>query len=475
MNYINGQWVEADSGEVLKVVNPATLELVKEVSYGGKIEAEKAVNAAKQAFKRWKKLTGIERAEIMKKAADYMKESAQEIAETMTREMGKPIKEAYGEVINAADFVEWFAEEAKRVFGDVVPAAKTNKHLMVLRQPIGVVAAITPWNFPVSMITRKIAPAIAAGCTVILKPSPESPLSAMKVFECFHKAGFPEGVVNLVIGDAEEVGDVFLSSKDVKKITFTGSTAVGKHLIRGSADTVKKVSMELGGHAPFIVFADADIDAAVHGALRTKFRNCGQTCINTNRIYVHEDVVEEFAEKFGKAVKDLSIGNGLEESVDVGPLVSENAVAKVEAQVEDAKQRGGEVITGGKRIAVDGMKGYFYEPTVIKNAKDDMLITNEETFGPVAPIYTFKDDEEALEKANDTDYGLASYFYTTNMKRVHHILEDLEYGIIGVNDPSPVVVQGPFGGIKESGIGSEGGRHGINEFLVEKFVSIDLN
>lgn len=475
MLYINGEWREAISGEKLEVKNPATGDVLHEVAYGGAEETKQAIAAAKAAFPLWKKMTGGQRANYLMKIVSIMREELDEIAETITKEMGKPIKEAQAEVKSAIAYTEWFAEEAKRIFGDTVPASQPNKHLMVLRQPVGVVAAITPWNFPVSMITRKIAPAIAAGCTVVLKPAPDTPLSAIKIFEAFHKAELPKGVANLVIGKAEEVGQEMTASPDVRKITFTGSTNVGKLLLRAAADTVKLTSMELGGHAPFIVFADADLDAAVQGAMNTKFRNCGQTCISTNRIYVEESVADEFGRKLAEAAKRLVVGDGMQDDTEVGPLINEQAVAKVQSQIEDAKGKGGKVLTGGRQANVNGRQGYFYEPTVINYATDEMKIATEETFGPVAPIFTFKDEEEVIAKANDTRHGLASYFFTKDIKRIFHLSEELEYGIVGVNDPSPIVVQAPFGGVKESGIGREGGRHGIDEFLEEKFVSIKLD
>lgn len=474
MLYINGEWRNANSGETFEVVNPATGEVIANVASGGREETEEAIQCANEAFAKWKKTTATERSDFLKKVVVLMKEKAEEMAHTITTEMGKPLSEAKREVVSATAYVEWFAEEARRVYGETIPASHPNKQLMVLRQPVGVTAAITPWNFPLSMITRKIAPAIAAGCTVVIKPAPATPLSAMKVFECFHEAGLPKGVANLVMGPAEEIGPALTKSPIVRKLTFTGSTAVGKMLIRESADTVKKVSMELGGHAPFIVFEDADLDAAAAGAVATKFVNNGQTCICSNRIYVAESVAEEFGRKFAEKAAALKVGNGLEEGTQVGPLINKQAFDKVQRHVEDALQHNGQLLCGGKPYDAGGLDGYFYEPTVINYANESMKIASEETFGPVAPIFTFKTEEEAIQKANHTPYGLAAYFYTSDLSRGFRIMGELEYGIVGVNDAAPVTVQGPFGGFKESGNGREGGRSGILEYLEEKYVSINL-
>ncbi|SEA23773.1 succinate-semialdehyde dehydrogenase / glutarate-semialdehyde dehydrogenase [Thalassobacillus cyri] len=471
MLYINGEWKEAYSGNKLDVYNPATGELIDSVASGGKEEAKEAIQAAKEAFKTWKKATGQEKGKYLAKVAAIMKERVDQLAETITLEMGKPLPDAKREVLGGISYVEWYAEEAKRVYGETIPASHPNKHLMVLRQPVGVTAAITPWNFPVSMITRKIAPAIAAGCTVVLKPAPDTPISAIKVFECFHEAGLPKGVANLVVGNAEEIGSEMTESSDVRKLTFTGSTPVGKLLLRNSANTVKKVSMELGGHAPLIVFEDADIGMAIKGVLGTKFKNSGQTCISTNRVYVHESIAEEFGQKLAEATSNLKIGNGIEAGIDVGPLINSQALEKVESHVSDAVERNGKVLCGGNRYDTDG-NGTFYEPTVINYATEQMKISTEETFGPVAPIFTFKDEEEIIERANHVSYGLAAYCFTNDLGRGYRMMEELEYGIVGINDPAPIVAQAPFGGVKESGIGKEGGRSGLTEYLEEKFVSV---
>lgn len=470
--YINGEWRNTDNK--LEVVNPATGELIETVATGGKAETKEAINSAKKAFASWSKLTGNQRSKHMAKTVQLMKERKKDLAETITKENGKPLAYAMGEVLSAISFLEWYSEEAKRIYGDTIPASNPDKHLMVVREPVGVCAAITPWNFPLSMITRKIAPALAAGCTVVLKPADLTPLSAIKVFECFHDAGLPAGVANLVIGPAEEIGNEMTSNKDVRKITFTGSTRVGKLLIRNASETVKKMSMELGGHAPYIVFEDADIDRAVTGILISKFINSGQTCISTNRIYVAESIAEEFSTKLAEKASQLVVGNGLEESTKIGPLINEAALEKVKSQVEDAVKNNGKIIAGGNVFTPENGKGYFFEPTVIQYAHDDMQITTEETFGPVAPIYTFKTEEEVVERANHAEYGLAAYCYTKDLGRGLRMSRALEYGIVGINDAAPAVVQAPFGGVKESGMGKEGGKYGLEEYLEEKFVSISM-
>ncbi|GGB40701.1 aldehyde dehydrogenase family protein [Virgibacillus dakarensis] len=469
MVYINGEWRQ--SNETIDVMNPATGELITSVVTVGRAETKEAITCAKEAFSAWKKTTGDQRSYYLAEAVRIMKERKDELAETITKENGKPLVDAKSEVNSAINYLNWYAEEAKRVYGDTIPASHPDKHLMVIRQPIGVAAAITPWNFPMSMITRKIAPALAAGCTIVLKPAPATPLSAIKVFECFHEAGLPKGVANLVIGPAEEVGGEMTSNPDVRKITFTGSTAVGKKLIRDSADTVKKISMELGGHAPLIVFEDADLDAAVEGVLLSKFKNTGQTCISTNRVYVSEDIAEEFGEKLAEKVSKLKVGNGLESGVDVGPLINDAALAKVSSHVEDAKKHNGKVLCGGKTVGSQN----FYEPTVIHYANDKMKIATEETFGPVAPIFTFKTEEEVVERANHASYGLAAYCFTKDLGRGLRMMHELEFGIVGINDPTPITIQAPFGGVKESGIGKEGGKYGLLEYLEEKYVSIKAN
>lgn len=470
MLYINGEWIQTE--EKMEVMNPATGEVIDSISTGSGKDAKDAIAAAKEAFKQWKRTTGIERSTYLQKVVQLIRERAEELAKTITMENGKALKDARNEVNGAIGYLEWYAEEAKRVYGDTLPASHQDKHLMVIRQPVGVCAAITPWNFPLSMITRKLAPALAAGCTVVLKPAPATPLSAIKVFECFHEAGLPKGVVNLVIGPAEEIGKEMTSNPDVRKITFTGSTAVGKKLLRDSADTVKKASMELGGHAPFVIFEDADLDVAVQAVMLSKFKNNGQTCISTNRVYVAEAIAEEFGEKLAAETAKLKVGNGLDEDTDIGPLINQDAVEKIKSQVEDAVELQAKVLCGGKPYQREELTGYFYEPTVIQYANVDMKIATEETFGPVAPIFTFKDEEEVIARANGSAYGLAAYCYTRDLGRGLRMMRELDFGIVGINDSLPIVVQAPFGGVKESGMGKEGGKYGLNEYLEEKFVSI---
>ncbi|MFT8320641.1 MAG: NAD-dependent succinate-semialdehyde dehydrogenase [Bacillus sp. (in: firmicutes)] len=476
MLYIDGVWQESESKETFNVLNPATGEVVDCIAKGGKKEAQLAINAAQKAFLPWSKLTANERYAYLKAAADILRGRVDRLAELITKEMGKPVSEAKGEIGLAIDYLDWYAEEGKRIYGDTIPASSPSKRLMVVRQPVGVIGAITPWNFPIAMITRKLAPALAAGCTAVLKPSEESPLSAMEVVKALHEAGIPNGVVNLVHGQPKEIGDVLMSSPIVKKITFTGSTAVGKELVRKSADTMKKISMELGGHAPFIVFEDADLDRAVDGAIASKFRNAGQTCICTNRIYVQKSISVEFANRLKAKMEQLIVGNGLQEGVNIGPLINERAIEKTESHVSDAVSKGAKVIYGGSKPEGKSFsKGYFFNPTLLLNATNEMKIAYEETFGPVAPIFVFETEEEVIEKANDTVYGLASYIFTQNGARMFRVSEALDYGIVGVNDAMPTVAQAPFGGVKESGIGREGGRYGIEDYLETKFVSFDFS
>ncbi|MFD1450730.1 NAD-dependent succinate-semialdehyde dehydrogenase [Oceanobacillus sojae] len=472
MVYINGKWRQSETK--MEVRNPATNEVIKTVFTVGKAETEEAIQSAKQAFKSWKKTTFTERVAYLEEAARLLEEQSEELAQLITKENGKPIADARYEVNDGIAFLHWYAEEAKRIYGDVLPAAAKDKQLFVIRRPIGVCAAITPWNFPFSMITRKIAPALATGCTIILKPASVTPLSAIKVFECFHKAGLPKGVVNLVIGKASEIGNTLTASEDVKKITFTGSTDVGKLLLRDSAETVKASSMELGGHAPFIVFADSDIDGAIDGVLMTKFTNSGQTCVSTNRIYVEKSIAEEFTSKLVQKVEKLKIGNGLDEDVNVGPVIDSNSFEKIMNQIADAKAKNGEVICGGRQYD-NKTGGYFIEPTIISNANEDMLIAYEETFGPVVPIFTFKGEEEIIEKANHTHYGLAGYCYTKDLGRAFRMMEELEYGMVGINDPAPFAIHTPFGGVKESGLGQEGGKYGLEAYLITKYISFNIN
>lgn len=471
--FIDGTWKNADNQKTETIYNPATLEAITEVAYGGANETEEAIQAASRAFPIWSEMTGRERSRILYKAAQLMTDDADRLGEILTLEQGKPLNEAIGEVKGAANFLLWYAEEASRGYGEWIPSSVKSKRMLVIPQPVGVVGAITPWNFPASMITRKLGPALAAGCTVVLKPAPETPLSAIEIVKIFDKAGMPKGVVNLVTGDAQAIGNAMLTNKKVRLITFTGSTAVGKYLMREGSEHVKKLSLELGGHAPSVVFEDADIDKATTLVLGSKFRNNGQTCICTNRLYVHESIADAFTTMLKDKVAKMKIGAGLEDNVELGPLINNKALEKVQSHVEDAVKKGAQIISGGSKW--DGnLAGYFYNPTILSDVTDDMLIINEETFGPIIPIQTFTDEDEALRKANDTDYGLAAYIFTENTNRAIRASEKLEYGIVGVNDVFPAVPEAPFGGIKQSGIGKEGGHHGMDEFLERKFISIGI-
>ncbi len=471
MNYsliINGQETGKDL-EQTEVTNPATGEVVGTVPKGGQKEARLATDAAFEAFKTWSKLSAYERTEKLAAWAKLMDENTDEIAELMTREQGKPFEEAKGEVKYANGFFKWYAEEGKRIYGETIPATTANKRIFVHKQPVGVVAVITPWNFPAAMITRKVGPAIASGCTVVIKPANLTPLTAIRMVQLAKEAGIPDGVVNIVTGDSKAIGQEWMQDMRVRKLTFTGSTEVGKELMKGSADTVKKISLELGGHAPSIVMDDANFDKAVEHVMSAKYRNAGQTCVCINRVYVHEKIADKFAEALAEKSKQLKVGNGLEKGVNIGPLINEDAVEKVEKHVQDAKDKGAKVLTGGEK-----KEGLFYEPTVLSGATDDMLCMNEETFGPLLPITTFKTVDEAIARANDTDFGLAAYVYTSSINTGIYIAENLEYGIVGLNDGLPSSPQAPFGGFKQSGIGREGGHHGMDEFLEIKYISLDL-
>ncbi|WP_392454773.1 NAD-dependent succinate-semialdehyde dehydrogenase [Chryseomicrobium aureum] len=471
MNYsliIDGKETGQDL-EQQEVTNPATGEVVGTVPKGGKTEARQATDAAFEAFKTWSKLSAYERTEKLAEWARLMDEHTDELGELMTREQGKPLEEAKGEVKYANGFFKWYAEEGKRIYGETIPATTANKRIFVHKQPVGVVAVITPWNFPAAMITRKVGPAIASGCTVVIKPANLTPLTAIRMVQLAKEAGIPDGVVNVVTGDSKAIGEEWMQDMRVRKLTFTGSTEVGKELMKGAAETVKKVSLELGGHAPSIVMDDANFDKAVEHVMAAKYRNAGQTCVCINRVYVHEKIADKFAEALAEKSKQLKVGNGLEEGVKVGPLINEDAIEKVEKHVQDAKDKGAKVLTGGET-----KEGLFFEPTVLMNATDDMLCMNEETFGPLLPITTFKDVDEAIERANDTDFGLAAYVYTSSINTGIYIAENLEYGIVGLNDGIPSSPQAPFGGFKQSGIGREGGHYGMDEFLEIKYISLDL-
>lgn len=471
--FINGVWKELEEGKTESIYNPASMEKITEVAYGGRKETEEAIEAAKEAFQTWSSMTGRERGRFLYKAAELLFKDAERIGKILTTEQGKPLAEAIGEVKGAANFLLWYAEEASRAYGQWLPTSISAKRMIVIPQPVGVVGAITPWNFPASMITRKIGPALAAGCTVVLKPAPETPLSAIEIVKIFEQAGLPDGVVNLVTGKAEEIGESLLSSKDVRMITFTGSTEVGKYLMRESSRHVKKLALELGGHAPFLCFEDADLDKATSMVLASKFRNNGQTCICTNRLYVHENILDEFTKLLLKKVEQLRVGYGLEENIDLGPLINEEALKKVESHVEDAKAKGAVVESGGKRWQ-GSLAGNFFEPTILTKVTDDMKIMTEETFGPVMPIQSFQTEDEVIQRANDSDYGLAAYIFTENTSRSLRVAEKLEYGIIGVNDVFPATPEAPFGGIKQSGLGKEGGYYGMEDFMEKKFISIGI-
>lgn len=470
--YINGDWVSTT--KTLNVTNPGTNEVFMKVNKSGEIETELAITAADNALNEWANLPAIKRAQYLEKVALKLKDNYERLAKIISNEMGKPIKNARSEVDSAISFLKWYAEEGRRAYGETIPSSHSNKRLMTVKQPIGVVAAITPWNFPLSMAVKKIAPALAAGCTVVLRPSSQAPISAIELMKIFNECNVPNGVVNLVIGDASEITKTIMSSKVVRKITFTGSTEVGKMLMKEASNTVKRVSMELGGHAPLIVYEDADIDLAIEGAIQAKYSSSGQQCVCANRIFVHEKIYDDFETKFVKKVSDLKIGMGIEESTDIGPLISKNAISNMQLFVDDAVSKGAKILLGGNQLN-EGIykKGHFYSPTVLSNVTNDMRILKEETFGPIAPIIRFSSEDEVIKAANDIEFGLAAYFYTNDLSKMYRTYEKLDYGVIGVNDARPSIVQGPFGGLKESGIGREGGK-GINDYLEVKFVSIQI-
>ncbi|MFM0418630.1 NAD-dependent succinate-semialdehyde dehydrogenase [Paraburkholderia aromaticivorans] len=464
-HYIGGEWYE--SAGTYAVLNPATGEVVAQVAKGGAAETAQAIAAAERAFPAWRSLTAKERSVRVKRWGELMLENRDALAELLTLEQGKPLAEARGEVGYAASFFEWFAEEAKRAYGDVIPSPNPNAKIIVTREPVGVVAAITPWNFPLAMITRKAGPALAAGCTMVLKPSEETPLSAFALAVLAEKAGIPPGVFNIVSGDAVAIGSVLTESDVVRKLSFTGSTRVGKLLAKQSADTLKKLSLELGGNAPFIVFDDADLDAAVQGAMASKFRNTGQTCVCVNRFYVQDGIYEAFTSALTQAVCKMRVGNALQGEVEQGPLINQAALKKVETHVADALQKGAKILTGGKPHALGGT---FYEPTVLADASSSMLIAGEETFGPVAACFRFKTEEEAIAAANDTPFGLSAYFYTRDLARAWRVGEALESGMVGINEGILSTEVAPFGGVKQSGLGREGSKYGLDEYTELKYM-----
>ncbi|MFM0081692.1 NAD-dependent succinate-semialdehyde dehydrogenase [Paraburkholderia sediminicola] len=464
-HYIGGEWY--DSASTYPVLNPATGEVIAQVAKGGAAETTQAVAAAERAFPAWRAMTAKERGARVRRWGELMLEHRDALAELLTLEQGKPLAEARGEVGYAASFFEWFAEEAKRGYGDVIPSPNPNAKIIVTREPVGVVAAITPWNFPLAMITRKAGPALAAGCTMVLKPSEETPLSAFALAVLAEKAGVPPGVFNIISGDAVAIGGVLTESEVVRKLSFTGSTRVGKLLAKQSADTLKKLSLELGGNAPFIVFDDADIDAAVQGAMASKFRNTGQTCVCVNRFYVQDSVYDAFTQALTKAVRKMRVGNALQGEVEQGPLINAAALKKVETHVADALQKGAKVLTGGKPHALGGT---FYEPTVLVDASKSMLIAEEETFGPVAACFRFKTEDEAIAAANDTPFGLSAYFYTRDLARAWRVAEALESGMVGINEGILSTEVAPFGGVKQSGLGREGSKYGLDEYTELKYM-----
>lgn len=467
-NYINGQWID-HSKEQIDVINPATGEKVGHVPRHGKTEATIAVEHAHQALKTWKFMNAKQRSAYLYQWHTLIKRDAEQLARTMTLEQGKPIQEALAEIHYANSYVLWYAEEAKRLYGQTIPASVDDKKLIVQYEAVGVVAAITPWNFPAAMITRKVAPALAAGCTVLLKPSELTPLTALKLVELADEAGIPKGVINVLTGTSREIVKVWTDDARVRKLTFTGSTAVGKTLMRDIAQTVKKVSLELGGHAPFIIFDDAQLEKAVEGVVQSKFRNAGQTCICTNRVYVQHTIAEKFTNLLRERIEQLKVGNGLESDTEVGPLINQSAIDWMQHQVEDALEKGAQLVTGGKTMQ---REGFYYAPTLLIHTDDTMSCMTEETFGPIIPVATFETMDEVVEKANDSIYGLAAYVYTQNLSQAITISDRLEYGIVGLNDSQPSTAQAPFGGFKESGMGREGGKEGLMEYVETKYISL---
>ncbi|WP_426945114.1 NADP-dependent succinate-semialdehyde dehydrogenase [Pseudomonas oryzihabitans] len=469
--YVDGAWIDADSGATVKVDNPATGETLGTIPKLGRAETKRAIDAANRALPAWRALTAKERSAKLRRWYELMIENQDDLGRLMTMEQGKPLAEAKGEIAYAASFIEWFAEEAKRIYGDTIPGHQADKRILVIKQPIGVTAAITPWNFPTAMITRKAGPALAAGCTMVIKPASQTPYSALALVELAERAGIPKGVLSVVTGSAAEIGAELTESPIVRKISFTGSTEIGAKLMEQSAPTIKKLSLELGGNAPFIVFDDADLDKAVEGAIASKYRNAGQTCVCVNRLYIQDGVYDAFAEKFKAAVAKLKVGNGLEEGVTIGPLIDAKAAAKVKEHIDDAVSQGAKVIAGGKAHANGGS---YFEPTILADVPKSAKVSKEETFGPLAPLFRFKDEAEVIELANDTEFGLASYFYARDLSRVFRVAEALEYGMVGINTGLISNEVAPFGGVKASGLGREGSKYGIEEYLEIKYLCLGV-
>ncbi|WP_434523968.1 NAD-dependent succinate-semialdehyde dehydrogenase [Photorhabdus asymbiotica] len=466
--YINGQWIDADNKVTFNVTNPANGEVIAQVSDLGAAETERAIEAAQQALPTWRAMTAKQRSQLLQRWFQLIMENQQTLAELLSLEQGKPPTEAMGEIAYGANFIEWFAEEGKRTYGETIPSPLPGRRLITIKQPIGVVAAITPWNFPNAMITRKVGPALAAGCTVVLKPASETPLSALALAALAEQAGIPAGVLNVVTGiNAKTIGGVLTQSPIIRKLSFTGSTHIGKLLMAQSADTVKKLSLELGGNAPFIVFDDADIDAAVQGALTAKFRNSGQTCVCANRILVQETIYDTFATRLAQAVNTLHVGPASDVKSQQGPLINQAAIDKVQEHISDAISHGARILTGGKPHALGGL---FFEPTVLADVNESMLVSHEETFGPIAPLFKFRDEAEAIQLANDTEFGLAAYFYSRDIGRIYRVAEALESGMVGINEGLISNEAAPFGGIKQSGLGREGSRYGIEDYLEVKYL-----
>ncbi len=472
---INGEWLPAGSGHSFSVHNPATGEEIAQAPAGSAEDAVSAINAAQGAFRAWSQTPAAKRAVVLRRAGDLLISREEDISQLVTQEAGKPLRASRNEVRAAADFVYWYAEEGRRSYGEWIPDPHPDRRLLTIRQPLGVVAIIIPWNFPAYMIGRTVAPALAAGCTVVIKPSKETPLTGLAIARAFVDAGVPRGVLNVVTGDAKAIGQAFLDDLRVRKISFTGSVDIGKKLMRGAADQIKRVTLELGGHAPFIILSDADLEKAIRGVMSAKFGNAGQMCIAPNRIYVHSSLLETFMKRLSSEVKQLNVGNGLDDDTDVGPLINNAAMEKVETHVNDAISKGARLVVGGSRLTDSThASGSFFAPTVLADVTPDMRITREETFGPVAAVIAFDNEDEVIDRANDTLYGLAAYLYTRNISKAVRIAEQLEYGMVGVNDTRITAVEGPFGGVKLSGIGREGGREGLAAFLETKLIALGI-